>query len=431
MRYNVLGDASWYLSAYPESPADISVSKARQLVTARTIWGQSFDGSANVSGNPEYNYGGHLLFYNSAGSLQSAVYADNTLYLGMGYTNSSTIVMGGAVHLRYGSGTDGLVVNNQGNVLIGTTTDNGAKLQVEGYVSISNNNGIYFKDNGGTIRSQLYVDPNNHTTIAYGAMETGGYTAIYGTYLRFLTSASDERMRITNSGNVLIGTTSDIGYKVQVAGNLYASDQIVNDTTMATWAAYYLRFNGATTCGLYADSHINAQDLSRLWLFNGGGNLALYGNTIQLHSSATISGNLTVTGDIVASGEVISNRRASASDARLKDNITTLTAVNCLNIARQLRPTKWNWKTDGKHSFGFIAQDVNNILPCAVTAIKDAELGERLNLQYDQLIAIAIGGVQGVDDKVTRLENEVQDFKKEVKVLKEKLQKYELRYGYN
>jgi hypothetical protein len=59
-------------------------------------------------------------------------------------------------------------------------------------------------------------------------------------------------------------------------------------------------------------------------------------------------------------------------------------------------------------------------MPYAVTSIKDDILGQKLNLQYDQFIALAIGGVQAVDNEVVRL-------KARVEYLENKIKEYE--YG--
>ena len=151
----------------------------------------------------------------------------------------------------------------------------------------------------------------------------------------------------------------------------------------------------------------------------------LYTNAGGYASSGEIfkvvgNGNVYINGNLTATGEVISSRRASASDARLKDNITYLGAADCLAMVRHIRPAEWDWKDNGKHSMGFIAQDIEHLMPYAVTSIKDIVLGQKLNLQYDQFIALAIGGVQAVDNEVERL-------KARVEYLENKIKEYE--YG--
>lgn len=204
---------------------DSNVASATKLQTARTIWGQSFDGSANISGSLTNAY---TISYDAANGY---LVGHRDFYFGDGVKGLVLASMGSNPITFANKGIERMRLTQDGNVLIGTPTDSGYKLDVNGtayfgqYIAIANNNGVYFKDASGTIRSQLYVDPSNNTTIGYGAMEAGGNTLIYGGNIRFLTSSTNEVMRIMN-GNVLIGTTSDNGGKLQVAGNFTATGDI-------------------------------------------------------------------------------------------------------------------------------------------------------------------------------------------------------------
>ena len=88
-----------------------------------------------------------------------------------------------------------------GNVLVGTTTDAGYKLNVNGTVKISST--IYLGGNTDII------DPSSNS----GFMTIGSNQPI-----RFTNASSTEFLRIATSGNVLIGRTTDFGYKLDVSG---------------------------------------------------------------------------------------------------------------------------------------------------------------------------------------------------------------------
>ena len=114
---------------------DSNVASATKLQTARTIWGQSFDGTGDVSGD----------IYLGTGNIRSnsghSVFIANT-YTHIGYGSSTngydTYIDGNNIYLRYGtSHANGLFLNSSGNVLIGTTTDSGEKLQVDGKASLT------------------------------------------------------------------------------------------------------------------------------------------------------------------------------------------------------------------------------------------------------------------------------------------------------
>ena len=284
-----------------------NAGSATKLQTARTIWGQSFDGSGNVSG-ALYDTSGQEFIYSSG----------NLVRLGTGTAakGCNTYIDGNNIYLRYGTAyKDGIALTSSGNVLIGTTSDNGARLQVNGAMTITS-----------AVRMTFY----------------------------------------------------------------------------------------GTSCGLYPNNWITNDGVTnRLWLYNDN-QLALYGSEIQLRNNTNVSGNLTAT------GEVISTRRATSSDARLKDNINRLIAEDCLSMVRNLQPSSWDWKENGEYSVGFIAQDIEPLMPYAVTKIKDDVLGQRLNLQYDQFFAPVVGAIQCLD-------SEIEQLKKRVKYLENKLQEY----GYN
>jgi hypothetical protein len=131
-----------------------------------------------------------------------------------------------------------------------SSTQSGLPDTVRFYISNAGNVGI------GTTSPARPLDVNGTMRIADGSsIEWGGVSAaISGTSasnaLLFYTSSS-ERMRITSGGNVLIGTTTDSGFKLDVnAGNLRVkgstNEQLVLDYTTAsggfTWQSF--RING-------------------------------------------------------------------------------------------------------------------------------------------------------------------------------------------
>jgi hypothetical protein len=222
-----------------------------------------------------------------------------------------------------------------------------------------------------------------------------------------------EAMRITVGGNVLIGTTTDISWaKLNVNGPIAIKDYI---------SFYRSGEQGYIGCAARGNNDIYLSSSNNLSI-NASGNTVVNasGGNVLIGTTSDNGAKLQVNGNLTATGEVISTRRATSSDARLKDNINRLLAEDCLAMVRNLQPSSWDWINDGKHSLGFIAQDVEQYMPYAVTRIKDDKLGEKLNLQYDQFFAPVVGAIQCLD-------SEVEQLKKRVKYLENKLQEY----GYN
>ena len=112
---------------------DISgnAASATKLQTPRTIWGQSFDGNANVDG-----------WFSSISTDFRMHYNTNTLFLQvestaliLGEGTAATIptyVLGKVIYFGSRLGFNTMTITNGRNVLIGTNTDNGYKLQVNG-----------------------------------------------------------------------------------------------------------------------------------------------------------------------------------------------------------------------------------------------------------------------------------------------------------
>jgi len=117
---------------------------------------------------------------------------------------------------NYTSGTNIITWTSGGNVGIGKTTPD-AKLQVVGDIYVGN-----YHDSS---KLCIGADPNDY--LQYNSGLDGILMASYGATAFYTGASSTERMRITNGGNVLIGTTTDAGYKFQVNGDIYATGSAV------------------------------------------------------------------------------------------------------------------------------------------------------------------------------------------------------------
>jgi hypothetical protein len=84
------------------------------------------------------------------------------------------------------------------------------------------------------------------------------------------------------------------------------------------------------------------------------------------------------------------------SDRNLKDNILDISGADALNDIMSLNPVSYNFKGSSDTRLGFIAQDVENVIPSAIS--KDNNGTYTMN--YMELISPAIKALQELNNKV-------------------------------
>ncbi|MFN4972501.1 MAG: tail fiber domain-containing protein [Bacteroidota bacterium] len=160
---------------------------------------------------------------------------------------------------------------------------------------------------------------------------------------------------------------------------------------------------------------------------NGGANFAGFFN-----------GNVTVTGTF-----------SNPSDMKLKSNIKELN--NALPVIRQLKPVEYEYKKEftekglnlpQTHQYGFIAQEIQPVLPELITTHKlnlaatggstvnnETNAGtiqpsagslEFIGVNYLAIIPILVQGIKEQDTKITQLEKSIAELKAQVEELKQK-----------
>ena len=80
----------------------------------------------------------------------------------------------------------------------------------------------------------------------------------------------------------------------------------------------------------------------------------------------------------------------TGSDYRLKENAQPI--QNGLERLNQLNPVKFDWKEDGTSSEGFIAHEVQEIFPDAVSGEKDAETMQ--GMDYGRITPLLVKAIQ-------------------------------------
>lgn len=315
-----------------------------------------------------------------------------------------------------------------------------------------------FKWYGGTTQAMVLSGAGALTTTgsttSTAFVPTGSSVPTNGMYLITTNTVgfgtnSAERMRVSDLGNVAIGTTNTGQAKLSVQG--VAGANTVGELYL-TDSTQWLRFATNLSAGSY-NGLVSANDQAILFSDGtpGTGSLVLgawstggaqgvkidqTGNTsINLSSVTTgyrldVGGSVRVAGGMVATGEVT----AYFSDARLKANITAITnavdkvmAINGVyyhpnQLAADLTGDKI---TDQK--VGLLAQEVEAVMPHVIrTAPFDigdngvSKTGENYKtLQYERMVPLLVEAIKEqkktideLAERVSALETMVNDLRR-------------------
>lgn len=209
----------WHELAFVDS----NVASATKLATARTIWGQSFDGTGNVDGDILINNGKYVRAYASDGTLEGilGINASNSLLIGYGHAKTGrTQIYGNEIGL-YTSETQRILVTSEGNIGIDTLSPT-EKLHVIGNIkaSVTSYANTFAFNTGSskvtTTASYLtFLSQGNEMCVWYG----GSNESLYINYR----AASTGRVPVTYIWNRGSSTT----YARHMASRFHARDEIV------------------------------------------------------------------------------------------------------------------------------------------------------------------------------------------------------------
>ena len=309
----------------------------------------------------------------------------------------------------------------------------------------------------GHIRVAAEAAYNTGYTPSYMAFYTHPNSANNNTVL----GAATEKMRITAAGNVGIGTSSpavhgNAGYTtltIQSAGtnrgwleigtatasssgNIFGQISGFNGTNARAGEVRFFD-DGATNKAGIEFAILNSGTITPAMRITSAGYLYLNATSNPLPSNATpqfavvggagtdavaikhtVDGNNTLNiwqtgttqhnaiafykGDSQTNrGNIVVNTSGtsynSSSDYRLKENIVPL--ENGLARLMQLKPSKFNWIETGEETEGFIAHEVQEIFPYAVTGEKDAVYTSTGNIKpqavdYGRITPLLVKAIQ-------------------------------------
>ncbi len=307
-----------------------------------------------------------------------------------------------------GAGRGVFISSGEGLGFYSGPTTHAFKIGSTGRVGISNNP-------NSNPNAQLEIISSDTTTrtlrIRGAASQTANLT-------EWVNNAGDILNVVDSSGNVGIGTASP-GVLLSVAGAHVTNQGMFRlDGTSHAYATYNAAgsndsgffFNRSGT-KYWAVYNKGSSDLFQIESQTGGsstrfaitqtGNVGI--GTTTPSERLTVAGNArftTVTSgayafdlNLTADGVLTT----SASDERLKRDITRLDSKDTLDRMMMLEPSSFIWKEGGTHDFGLIAQEVEIVFPELVfTNGADGFKG----INYSRLPALLISAVQELSSRV-------------------------------
>jgi hypothetical protein len=261
------------------------------------------------------------------------------------------------------SGNVGIKNSSPSHTLdISDTSTTAKTLRVGQSSGVSNADATMIISNGGTGDAMLRFDYEGSNT---DRARLG--TSSSGQNLLFFTAGNNERMRITSSGDLVIGKT----------------DPAFNNTAgVAIRNFNAIQVERANAC----------LDLNRM---NTNGDIVIF-----------YRGATNVVGTI--SGTASSVSYNTSSDYRLKENVVDLTSAT--DRLKQLSPKRFNFIADADTTVdGFLAHEVQSVVPEAITGTKD-EVNANGNPVYQgidqsKLVPLLVATIKELEARIEALEN--------------------------
>ena len=154
--------------------------------------------------------------------------------------------------------------------------------------------------------------------------------------------------------------------------------------------------SGAALVGVISSSFSETASFA----LNAGGGA---GAGFPFSGSADITGSLNVSGSTSITGSLNATSITETSALRFKENINEITSSD---IVYNLRPVTFDWKKDGSHDIGLIAEEVGNHMTELVS--KDQE-GNIEGVKYTKLTSLLIKAIQDqqqtINELTTRISN--------------------------
>ena len=235
-------------------------------------------------------------------------------------------------------------------------------------------------------------------------------------------STSSPALVVKSTGNVGIGTDNP-NEKLDVNGGGINITNQGNDALLLrfnTERAWQFKQSGT---GAGAELHLQClsdgknfkitnnlnEEIARFHSSTGAINFACFSERVMIGNMNTPAYTLDVAGNIRCT------TLYQTSDKRLKNNIQNLNSV--LDLINGVNPVSFNTENDNKTKYGFIAQELENIIPDIVNTPNDDD--DYYCVDYVSMIPLLTKSTQELHKIIKEQENKIMEQQNQIDMLKE------------
>jgi hypothetical protein len=365
----------------------------------------------------------------------------------VGALNSQVTGTGGTSNTSYANFTAYNPLNSYPSAafLIGqNSSDTNVTLQVAPLFSsptVSINSQVLLSRNKNTTLAGNLTGYIQQTSTAFNITSlVAGNASASASPITFSPGGS-ESMRLLTNGNVGIGTTAPSA-KMEISGA-----GVVGAPTIGSASGSILRLVDSTNVGDYGGSvefggkvnqtFASIKGLIQNGTTNGVGDLAIYTRNAVADTAMTermrvlASGNvgigtITPSEKLEVSGNVKATSFLYTSDRRLKKNVKPI--ENSLPKILALTGVSFNWKKNGVPTIGFIAQDVEKVIP---EVVKTDSQSSFKSVEYANIVALVVEAFKKffheTMDHFSRVDRNIASVKEENITLKEQVKSQQIQ----
>jgi hypothetical protein len=365
-----------YLTSYTETDTLASVT-GRGATTTTSITALSFIKSGGTSAQ----------FLKADGSVDSSTYltgiTSGQVTTALGYTpvtNARTLTINGTAF--------DLSADRSWTISAGTTLNGTGFVKASG-TTITYDNSTYY----------LASNPSGYTSNT-GTVTSVGGTGSYGG----LTLSGT----VTTSGNLTLGGTPTGTWPISVSGSATSATSATSSTNLWGAGGSYIASQNAGT------SYSNHIQIREAGLAGAQGSNGIYAPALGFHWSGVVASNIVMeaSGRIVitnnpgtsyeafAAAAITCTSLTETSSKRYKENISSLDYS--LPAILKLEPVSYNRIGESKKEIGFIAEDVELVVPEVIEYNYDGEIE---GISYGRLTSVLIKAVKEQQKQIDELKN--------------------------